>query len=135
MEKWRYEDILHMKRPVSVKHPRMSLYDRAAQFSPFAALTGHEEVIEETGRLTGEKMDLTEQKKEQLDRRLQMLRGHLCEKPTVAITFFQKDEKKEGGCYLTVTERLVGVNDYEKYILLGTGERIHVEDIYEIEIP
>lgn len=130
-----YEDMLPMQHPTSKRHPAMSMYDRAAQFSPFAALTGHEDAIKETGRLTDEKMVLTEQKKEELDRVLQILMEHISKRPSVRITFFKADEKKSGGKYLTITEKLVKINDRERCFVFDTGLQIELDDIYEISIP
>lgn len=129
-----YEDMLLMQRPTSTKHPRMSLYDRAAQFSPFAALTGHEEIIGETGRVTDEKVVLTEQKKEELDRILHVLMEQREETPLVQVTYFRPDDKKEGGCYLTATKRLVRVNRRERFLLFEDGLQISVDDIYELNM-
>ena len=102
-EEGRYDDIINLPHHVSTKHPHMAPIDRAAQFSPFAALTGHDEAIKETARLTDERMELDENRKELLDARLQLLREHLGEKPTVTFTFFEPDERKSGGAYVTVT--------------------------------
>lgn len=135
MKQEKYQDMLFLEHPTSKKHPRMSLHDRAAQFSPFAALTGHEDAIDETGRLTQEKMVLTEQKKEELDHTVTVLQQNIAQKPMACITFFIPDEKKEGGKYTTVTERVSRINSLDKAILLESGRIILVEDIYEITLP
>ena len=93
----KYGDIIHLPHPVSEKHPRMPMQDRAAQFSPFAALTGYEEAIYETGRLTEEKTELGEEEKAILDRKQQLLLEKLDERPTLTVTYFVPDEKKSGG--------------------------------------
>lgn len=89
----KYDDIIHLPHPVSEKHPRMPMLDRAAQFSPFAALTGYEEAIYETGRLTEEKTDLGEEEKAILDRKQRLLLEKLDELPALTVTFFVPDEK------------------------------------------
>ena len=96
----KYSDILHLPHPVSEKHPRMPMQDRAAQFSPFAALTGYEEAIYETGRLTEEKTELGEEEKAILDRKQRLLLEKLDEFPALTVTYFVPDEKKSGGAYI-----------------------------------
>lgn len=98
-----YDDIIHLPHHVSKRHPQMSLYNRAAQFAPFAALTGYEEAIIETARLTAPKVDMMEDNQQLLDRKLALLSHSLREQPTVSITYFQPDKKKSGGQYLTFT--------------------------------
>ena len=101
----KYDDILYLPHPVSARHPQMPLADRAAQFSPFAALTGHEAAIRETARLTKERVELDESRKEILDERLQMIRENLSEKPEVTFTYFQPDEMAMTGGFCWRTER------------------------------
>ena len=95
-----YDDIINLPHHVSTRHPQMSMYDRAAQFSPFAALTGYDDAIQETGRLTEQKIELDEETLEKLDERFQILQEHLGEQPEVRFTYFKPDERKEGGAYL-----------------------------------
>ncbi|MBE5956889.1 MAG: hypothetical protein E7253_10605 [Lachnospiraceae bacterium] len=130
----KYDDIINLPHPESKKHPRMSLQDRAAQFSPFAALTGHSAAIDETARLTDRKLELNEEKKAELDRMWQYLLEKGKEKPRLRITYFVKDEKKAGGLYTTVSDRLKKIEPYKKTILMGDGTGIYYQDIYEIEI-
>lgn len=132
-EEGRYDDIINLPHHVSTKHPHMAPIDRAAQFSPFAALTGHDEAIKETARLTDERMELDENRKELLDARLQLLREHLGEKPTVTFTFFEPDEKKSGGAYVTVTGSVKKIEEYENKIILEEGAAIFIDDIYAVE--
>lgn len=129
----KYDDIIHLPHPVSARHPQMPLYDRAAQFSPFAALTGHEAAIKETARLTEERMELDESAKEMLDERLQMIRENLSRKPEVTFTYFKPDERKSGGAYLTVTGRVKKIDGYEHRILLEDGTVIEIEELAGIE--
>lgn len=132
-EEHRYDDIINLPHPVSAKHPRMTAIDRAAQFSPFAALTGHEAAIKETARLTDERMELDESSKELLDARLQLIREHLAEKPEVTVTFFKQDEKKRGGAYVKVTGRVKKIDEYEGKLVLEGGVSIHMADVTAIE--
>lgn len=132
-EEGRYDDIINLPHHVSTKHPHMAPIDRAAQFSPFAALTGHDEAIKETARLTDERMELDENRKELLDVRLQLLREHLGEKPTVTFTFFEPDERKSGGAYVTVTGSVKKIEEYENKIILEEGAAIFIDDIYAVE--
>ena len=108
-----YDDIIRLPHPDSPKHPRMSLYDRAAQFSPFAALTGHSAAIAETGRMTDQRMELDEYEMARVDAELQRLQELLSGRPTASITYFVPDERKNGGSYQTVTgevKRIDAVN-------------------------
>ena len=129
----KYDDIIHLPHPVSRNHPQMLPLDRAAQFSPFAALTGHDAAIRETARLTEEKSELDENRKEMLDERLQMIRENLSEEPEITFTYFKPDEKKSGGAYLTVMGKVKKINEYEHQILLEDGTVIAIENLISIE--
>ena len=131
----KYSDILHLPHPVSEKHPRMPMQDRAAQFSPFAALTGYEEAIYETGRLTEEKTELGEEEKAILDRKQRLLLEKLDELPSLTVTFFVPDEKKSGGRYITKTGNLKKLDPLEKWMLLTDGTKIPLENVKNIESP
>lgn len=128
-----YEDILYRERPVSATHPPMSNYDRAAQFSPFAALTGHEEAIKETARLTDERMDLEEDRKELLDHCLGEILSRIKEKPFVKITVFEEDLRKSGGSYRVICGNLLRIKEAEQKLVLTDKTEICIRDIYEIE--
>ena len=129
----KYDDIIRLTHHVSARHPQMSIHDRAAQFSPFAALTGHDAAIRETERLTEEWVELDEDSKEQLDERLQMIREHLAERPEITFTFFQPDERKQGGAYRTITGKVKKIDEYEHRILLEDGTALMVEHLVSIE--
>ena len=129
----KYDDIIRLPHHVSARHPQMSIHDRAAQFSPFAALTGHDAAIRETERLTEEWVELDEDSKEQLDERLQMIREHLAERPEITFTFFQPDERKQGGAYRTITGKVKKIDEYEHRILLEDGTALMVEHLVSIE--
>lgn len=128
-----YDDIIDLPRPVSKKHPQMSLIDRAAQFSPFAALTGYNAAIKETARLTDERVELTEYTKETLRRRLQIIAERLKEHPEISITYFCPDNKKNGGTYITVTAIVKKLNDYDRILLMEDGKVIPIDEIVNIE--
>lgn len=136
----KYDDLLYLPHPTSQKYPRMSLYERAAQFSPFSALTGHAESIKETARLTKGRRELDEYEIQALDQKLQWLmerekseEDREGENLILSITYFQQDERKEGGSYLTVTGQPDKIDLFEKSILLTEGEKIFMKDIVEIE--
>lgn len=128
-----YEDMLELSHPVSKIHPQMPRRDRAAQFAPFAALTGYEEAVREAARFTEEKMILDEHSKEQLDWKLRCLQEKVKEKPTITATYFLEDEKKKGGKYVTVTGILKKIDGYTHQFVLESGEEIPVEDIVSLE--
>lgn len=131
----KYGDIIHLPHPVSEKHPRMPMQDRAAQFSPFAALTGYEEAIYETGRLTEERAELDEEEKAILDRKQRLLLEKLYERPALTVTFFVPDEKKSGGRYVTKTGNLKRIDLIQRWMLLTDGTKISLEDVKNIESP
>ncbi len=123
----RYRDIINLPHHISKRHPRLSMEQRAAQFSPFAALTGYEEATDETSRLTDEKIELSEEDMEELNRKLQNLQGE------AVITYFVKDERKSGGSYVTIKGEVRRIDDYEKAIVMRDGSKIFVDDILDIE--
>lgn len=128
----RYDDIIDLPHPVSKNHPQMPRRDRAAQFSPFAALTGYEGEIEETARLTERRKPLDEEQSERLERRLRLLAEKAEERPEVEITYFLPDERKAGGAYVTVRGSFRRIDEYEKTIVLADGRRIPIGEIAEI---
>lgn len=128
-----YDDIINLPHHVSKTRPQMSMVDRAAQFSPFAALTGYDAAIKETGRLTDEKVNLSEEEKEALDRKQQILMEWLGDHPALTITFFVPDEKKSGGAYTTKSGNLKKIDEFERVMLLTDGTKIPLDDVVEIE--
>lgn len=128
-----YADIINLPHHVSSKHSQMPISDRAAQFSPFAALTGHEEAIKETARLTDERIELDEDRKFRLNEKLQTILGCNEKYPEVSILYFLPDTKKAGGSYVTYTGRLKKIDEYEKILVMTDGVRIEINQIYEIE--
>ena len=109
-----YEDIINLPHHISKTRPQMSMIDRAAQFSPFAALTGYDAAIQETGRLTDEKIDLGEEAKTVLDRKQHYLSDIISVQPEITVTYFLPDERKSGGSYLSVTGKLKRIDEYER---------------------
>lgn len=129
----KYDDIINLPHATSAKHPRMDLIDRAAQFSPFAALTGYDAAIKETGRLTDRRIELDENEKAILNEKIQIIMEANDEKVEVTFTFYQPDERKEGGAYVTVTGKVKKLDVYERAIILTDSTHIPIDDIYEIE--
>lgn len=128
----KYDDIIDLPHHVSAAHPHMPMIDRAAQFQPFRALTGYEDAVHETARLTEERAELTEDEKSLLDAKLQELADRLSSQPRVTVTWFQPDKRKAGGAYITTTGQLKKIDDFEGTLILAGGERILIEDILEI---
>lgn len=128
----KYDDIIHLPHHVSTTRPHMPMLDRAAQFQPFRALTGYEDAVHETARLTDEKIELTEDEKAILDMRLQKLADEISSQPEVTLTYFQPDKKKTGGAYVTVSGQLKKIDDYEGALILMDGRRVLIEDIHSI---
>ena len=131
--KGRYDDIINLPHHVSATRPQMSMMDRAAQFSPFAALTGYDAAIKETGRLTDEKIEMDEEALNILNLKYQILIDNLDDMPEVTFTYFKPDERKAGGAYLEVTSIVKKVDDFEKLIVMENGTKIPMDDILSIE--
>lgn len=129
-----YDDIITMPHPISKKHPRMTVLNRAAQFAPFAALTGHKEAIVETERLTDTKRELDEDKKARLDATLQDIILHIKEHPMIKVTYFVEDDKKTGGSYVTCVTCLKQLDEVEQCLQFMDKTWIPLQDVYEIEI-
>ena len=125
----KYDDIINLPHHVSETHPQMPVEDRAAQFAPFAALTGYGDAIRETARVTDKKIQIDEEQKEILDHELQMLINHPGESPEITVTYFLPDEKKEGGSYRNFTGKLKKVDPYRKILFMEDGTEIPIEDI------
>ena len=132
-ETHRYDDIINLPRPVPRKRSPMSNYDRAAQFSPFAALTGYDAVIAETGRLTDTQIELDEGGKALLDEKFQEIREHLAQQPEVKLTVFCPDSRKKGGAYETITGNVKKIDTVARILVLTGGEVVPIDRIYGIE--
>lgn len=128
-----YDDIIHLPHHTSATRPRMSAEARAAQFSPFAALTGYDAVIQETARLTDRPAELADSKKAILNEKLQLLLETAGEYPEVAVTFFTLDDRKSGGAYVSTSGSVEKVDEHRRVLVLTDGTMIGFEQIYEIE--
>ncbi len=127
----KYDDIINLPHHVSTKRPRMSMIDRAAQFSPFAALTGYDAAVKETARLTDQKRDLDDYEKVALDEKLRIAQEY--SDTDITITYFKPDDRKSGGSYITATGKVKKIDNYERCVVLLDGLRIPIDDIMEIE--
>ena len=125
-----YDDSINLPHPTSAKHPRMPLADRAAIFSPFAALAGHGAAIEETARLTDQRIELTEEEKTLLDEKLRLL---LETGRVGAFTYFLPDGRKDGGAYVTTVGTIKKIDPLKGQVILTDRTAIPIEDILEIE--
>ena len=128
----KYDDIINLPHHVSRTHSPMDMMERAAQFSPFAALTGYEDVAKETRRLTQPRIELDESEKEVLDQQLHKLEAAFPETPSAAFTYFIPDIRKEGGTYRTVSGKIRKIDSYRRMIILESGEQIPIEEIINI---
>lgn len=128
-----YDDIINLPHHTSPRHPRMSMSNRAAQFSPFSALTGYADEIKESARLTDRKPELTESERAELDYKLQIACGMPGERPTVMITYFVPDQKKTGGSYLSISGKIKKLMEYDKQIILEDNTRIDIDNILNID--
>lgn len=132
MNNGKYNDIINLPHYVSKKHTQMSLEARSAQFAPFAALTGYDDVIRETARLTSDRKELDEELKTILDFKLQIIQEHISMNPKITIRYFVPDLKKDGGSYKTVTGNVKSINKYKKLIILEKEIEIPILEIIEI---
>ena len=128
-----YQKIIGLPHHVSKTRPQMPMSDRAAQFAPFAALTGYDSAIKETGRLTDERIELDEEALTALDRKYQLLIEALDDAPEVTITYFQPDERKAGGKYVSAVGAVKKIDDFERRITMRDGTRIPTDDVLSID--
>ena len=130
----RYEDIINMPYKKSEARPHMSARDRAAQFAPFSALTGYSDIVDETGRLTSRKMCLDEYQIELINRELQYAADFMDERPVATATYFIPDNKKSGGEYRTLKDRIERIDSYEKNIIFSSGDTVSFENIVALYV-
>ena len=130
----KYDDILNLPHHVSNTRPHISMHDRAAQFSPFAALTGYDDTVKETARLTDEKLELTTDRINDLNQKIAFLKEHAEERPQITVEFFIPDEKKSGGKYVTLSGKFRRIDEYNHNMVFTSGEEIPLNDIFEIEL-
>lgn len=128
-----YEDILHLSRPHSPNRKKMAMQDRAAQFAPFAALTGYDGAIKETARLTEDELWLDENQLECLNEKLLLLQENLVNEPKVTIHYFEQDTLKQGGAYRSITGIIKRIDEYEKVIIFQDKTKIKINTIIQID--
>lgn len=127
-----YQDIINLPHHVSETRPHMSMRDRAAQFSPFAALTGYDAAVKETARLTDQRAELDEEVKQNISERLNLIQENLAAASVVEITYFVSDERKEGGAYNTAIGTAKKIDEYQRLVVLTDGTDIPIDEIIEI---
>ena len=128
----RDQELLEMERPVSARHAPLRRCDRAAQFAPFAALSGFDETVQEAGRLTQAQLELAENEREALNDALVRLAARLPEQPEVRLTYFQPDAKKSGGTYRTILTRVRRLDANAQVLVLTDGTRIPFDALLSI---
>lgn len=131
-EEHKYDDILMLPHHVSKHHPQMPLANRAAQFSAFAALTGHDAAIRETERLTDAFIEIDKGRENLLNEQLLLIRENLSRQPEIEVTCFQPDNRKSGGSYVTVCGRVKKIDEYSRRILFTDGTALPIEQIFSI---
>lgn len=128
-----YDDIIDLPHPVSARHRQMPLSERAAQFSPFAALSGYEDALREEARLTGRRIELSEEEKTLLDAQLAALAEKAADRPQIAVTWFVPDAMKEGGEYVTTAGVFKRLDEAGRCLQLTDGCRIPIGEILQLE--
>ena len=128
-----YDDIIHLPHHVSSTRPRMSAIDRAAQFSPFAALTGYDVSIKESARLTGERLELDDSQKEDIGDKLRFVTEQLDADTEIRITYFLPDTRKAGGEYVTVSGAVKKIDEYERMIIMSDGKQIPIDEVIDVD--
>lgn len=128
-----YENIINLPHHQSSTRKRMSNYDRAAQFAPFAALTGHDEAIKETARLTDDYFEMGEDRQIELTAKIQLLKDKLDEHPEITVTYFIPDEKKSGGSYADKTGTVRIIDEYKRKLVFYDGDRIDIDRVIDFK--
>ncbi len=129
----KYDDIINLPHPTSKNHPRMKNIERAAQFSPFAALTGYDSAIKETARITEAHIELDENEKARLNCQIRLLLEKLPTNPFVAITYYVPDSRKDGGAYQTVSGNIKKIDTCERFIVLCDETKIPIDEVIQFE--
>ena len=129
----KYSSILNLPHHVSKNRPQMGMYQRAAQFAPFAALTGHNAAIDETARLTDTRVELSESECVSLNSRIALLRAHLYNCPIVSVTYFVPDSFKEGGSYTSHTGVIKRIDDFEQTLIFEDGNCVPIKEVIDIK--
>ena len=130
-----YRDMLYLPHKQSATRKHMSVHDRAAQFAPFAALTGYDSAIDETARFTEDRIPRSETDEELLNERVRFLSERIAEQPEITVTYFLPDERKAGGAYVACTGRVKRIEPLPQRILFTDGREIPLEEILTIESP
>ena len=128
----KYDDIINLERPRYIDLPPMSMHDRAAQFSPFAALVGYEDAVEETARLTDARREMLEDEIAELNRQLAELTERLPERPKIRVTYFIPDKKQDGGRYALKIGNARTIDQYKNAIVFTDGEAVAIKDMYSV---
>lgn len=129
-----YEDMMELPHHVSSKRPQMPMSDRAAQFSPFAALVGYDAAIKEAGRLTDERIEPEEDRLNELNMKFRLIKEHLADEPEVSLSYFEPDERKAGGRYLEISGTVKKIDDFERSLTMKDGTKISIDDILAVEL-
>lgn len=130
----KYDDIINLPHHVSKVHPKMSLYNRSAQFAPFAALTGYGDAINETSRLTDKRIEIDEGLKLVINNKLSKIKEVIKEQPLILVTYFVKDRYKDGGSYKTIKGNVKTIDEYETKIILTNKQKILISEIIDIKL-
>lgn len=128
-----YCDIINLPHHVSKNRPQMSMHDRAAQFAPFAALTGYDDAVKETARQTKQKIELLDEQVAILNEKILLLNEKIKDNPEITITYFIPDKKKEGGAYITIKGIVKKIDEYNKLITMQDDRKIKMDDIFDIQ--
>lgn len=129
----KYADIINLEHHISKRHPQMTMYSRAAQFASFDALTGYEEAVEETARLTSDKIELSDEEKIILNNKIKEIQKNIYKHPKITVRYFIRDSKKDGGKYVTLSQKIKKIDEDTKMIILENDDRISILDIINIE--
>lgn len=132
MMKDNYEDIIYLPHYEPKNYPRMSSNNRASQFAPFSALTGYEEQVKETARLTNKRMEIDEGLKNVLNNKLQVIQMNIKSNPEITIVYFVPDKKKSGGTYISITGNVKKIDTIKELIIMRDNTKIPMNDILSI---
>ncbi len=128
-----YDDIINLPHHSSPTRKRMPIPDRAAQFAPFSALTGYDDAVRETARLTEKKIELDEYEKEKINLKLQYIQEHIDERPDIELTYYVPDEKKSGGAYVTKIGAVDKITGFERTVVFNDGTEIAIDNILSVD--
>ncbi len=134
MSNSKYDDIINLPHHVSKIHSHMTLYNRSAQFAPFSALTGYNDAIDETSRLTDERIELDDGLKEMINNKLSKIKSIIKQKPLISVTYFVKDKYKKGGSYKTIKSNIIKIDEYENVIIFINKLKIPICEIIDLKL-